>query len=140
MIDRVILKENAKKILRKNYWWAVLVALIFSIVAGGGVGTPTGGLNSSSGSGMTNTVFSDDSAKDYDDIFDDDYDDYDDYDDDDDDDDYIEDIINGTYGQDDLSNGDVKNEIQAFAHQFQKRKAKTERGRCGTLSAHTKNL
>ncbi len=113
MFDRVRLKENAKKILKKNYWWAVLVALIFSIVAGGGAGTSTSGLNSSSGSSMTNTVLSDDSADDYDDIFDDDYDNYDE------DDDYVDDIINGTYGKDNFSKSDVKNDIQAFSHQFQ---------------------
>lgn len=38
MFNRVELKDNAKKILRKNYWWIVLVTLIFGIVSGSGTG------------------------------------------------------------------------------------------------------
>lgn len=38
MFDRVELKNNAKKILSKNYWWIVLVTLIFGIVSGTGSG------------------------------------------------------------------------------------------------------
>lgn len=34
MFDRVELKNNAKVILRKNYWWVVLVTFIFSITIG----------------------------------------------------------------------------------------------------------
>ena len=38
MFNRVELKNNAKKILSKNYWWIVLVTLIFGLVSGGGTG------------------------------------------------------------------------------------------------------
>jgi hypothetical protein len=38
MFSRIELKNNAKKILRKNYWWAVLVTLILGIVTGTGTG------------------------------------------------------------------------------------------------------
>ena len=67
MFNRVQLKKNAKKILKKNYWWIVLVTLILSVVAGGS------GLNFGSGSGWSNST---DSSydnimgdKDIDDIF-----------------------------------------------------------------------
>lgn len=38
MFNRAELKENAKKILSKNYWWTVLVTLIFGIICGSGTG------------------------------------------------------------------------------------------------------
>lgn len=38
MFNRVELKKNAKKILSKNYWWIVLVTLIFGLVSGESVG------------------------------------------------------------------------------------------------------
>lgn len=38
MFKRVELKDNAKKILSKNYWWIVLVTLIFGLVSGESAG------------------------------------------------------------------------------------------------------
>lgn len=38
MFIRAELKTNAKKILKRNYWWIVLVALILGIVSGSGTG------------------------------------------------------------------------------------------------------
>lgn len=37
MWSRAELKRSAKENLKKNYWWVVLVAIIFSVVAGSGV-------------------------------------------------------------------------------------------------------
>lgn len=38
MFNRAELKDNAKKILSKNYWWIVLVTLILGLVTGSGTG------------------------------------------------------------------------------------------------------
>lgn len=80
MFDRIQLKENAKKILKKNYWWAVLVALILTIVAGGGGGINFGSTPSrvhDAGGHSNNSIYD----YDYDDDYEYDYDDDDDIDD-----------------------------------------------------------
>lgn len=47
MWNRAALKENAKQMLRKNYWWVVVVSIIFGIAAGNGfsISSPSKNLN-----------------------------------------------------------------------------------------------
>lgn len=52
MWTREQLKTNAKEILRKSYWWAFLVCLVFGIIAG--LGSSSGRINTGSTS-MKNT-------------------------------------------------------------------------------------
>lgn len=64
MFSRIELKNNAKRILSKNYWWIVLVTLILGMVSGSGAGINLN-LNLS---GNSSTEYSS-----YDDIFNDEY-------------------------------------------------------------------
>lgn len=48
MWTREQLKTNAKEILRKSYWWAFLVCLVFAIIAG--LGSSSGRINTNSAS------------------------------------------------------------------------------------------
>lgn len=72
------LKERAREVIKANYGWFVLVALILSIIGATG-GSSGGGVSN----GMRNTFDSESSSSDYSSSVIDDYDDYDDYVDDD---------------------------------------------------------
>lgn len=66
MFNRAEIKNNAKKILSKNYWWIVLATLILGLVSGTGSGI---NFNFNSGSGSNySQIYNDESMVDNSDI------------------------------------------------------------------------